>query len=99
MEWGRASRKGRKEAPLAPRGKSSVGGCTANRDRDRDRNLNMDPASPKPCFAMLPLRLKASHGTRTAQRQDMFACSNRFLDSGSSKVASLFSLHPSAFFL
>ena len=46
-------------------------------------------AQELPCFAML----------RTAQRQDMFAYSNRFLDSASSKVASLFSLLPSAFFL
>ena len=64
------------------RGKSSVGGCAAN--RDLDRILNMEPAS---------------HGTRTAQRQDMFAYSIRFLDSGSWIVAFLFSFLPSAFFL
>ena len=37
-----------------------------------------------PCFAML----------RTAQRQDVCAYSNRFLDAGSSNVATLFSLLP-----
>ena len=44
-------------------------------------------AQELPCSAML----------RTAQHQDLFTYSNRFLDSGSSKVASLFSLLPSYF--
>ena len=37
--------------------------------------------------------------THTAQCQDMFAYGNRFLYSESTKVASLFSLQPSAFSL